>query len=113
MAQSLINSVVNLYDILEVSPLASAAVIKAAYRCLTQLNHPDKHANNSIAIERQAQINGAYAVLSTPEKRLQYDQSLARRSKGFGERRKPASVTATRGPHTNVGTRTFAFRPLA
>ena len=30
------------YDTLEVRPRASAPVIKAAFRCLVQLNHPTK-----------------------------------------------------------------------
>ena len=39
---------VSLYELLEVSPNASAAVIKAAYRCLVQQHHPDKKAGDRI-----------------------------------------------------------------
>lgn len=110
----------NLYELLEVSPRASQAIIKAAYRCLTQLNHPDKHAGTPAAIERQARINTAYAVLSKPVERLRYDQRLGLH--GVVERRNGSLVAAkggagvARGEHpggaADAGTRAFAFRPL-
>ena len=67
---------VSLYEILEVSPLASALVIRAAYRCLAQFNHPDKNPGTDTAIERQSRLNRAYAVLSDPEQRRRYDQEM-------------------------------------
>ena len=65
-----------LYEILEVSPHANAQVIRAAYRCLAQSNHPDKNCGSAAASARQAQLNLAYAVLSDVRRRLRYDQRL-------------------------------------
>ncbi len=53
-----------LYETLEVSPQASPSVIRAAYRCLAQHHHPDKHLNSGDAGQRLAQINFAYSVLA-------------------------------------------------
>jgi DnaJ-class molecular chaperone len=69
-------STTNLYDVLEVSPRACPQVIRAAYRCLTQCNHPDKQGDGQASGERQAQSNAAYAVLSDPARRKRYDQEL-------------------------------------
>jgi curved DNA-binding protein CbpA len=105
---------VTLYEILQVSPRASDLVIKAAYRCLAQANHPDKNAGNDIASERQAQINHAYAVLSNPVNRLRYDQAMDLHER-FVERR--GSGLATAGHSTGVAAnhrvlRAFVFRPF-
>jgi DnaJ-class molecular chaperone len=105
-----------LYDILEVSSNASTVVIRAAYRCLTQANHPDKNPGPgaTVAIERQAQINDAYAVLSDPQKRLRYDRLVGMQDH-FNERR--GSGAAMGGRAKNLGShdqtaRAFVFRPL-
>jgi DnaJ-class molecular chaperone len=62
-----------LYETLEVSPQASPSVIRAAYRCLAQHHHPDKHPNSDDAGQRLAQINFAYSVLADPVKRRRQD----------------------------------------
>ena len=103
-----------LYDLLEVSPFASARVIRAAYRCLAQSSHPDKHGGAPEAIERQAQFNGAYAVLSDPVKRRRYDQTLGLQG-DIRERRgqayfRPGASRETGG--AEAGSRAFIFRPL-
>lgn len=105
---------VTLYETLEVSPHASAPVIKAAYRCLAQFNHPDKKSGSDAAIERQTQINHAYSVLSDLDKRQRYDQTI-KLQKCFIDRR--GSGAATPGSfRPEVGdhqvSRPFAFRPL-
>jgi len=62
------------YAILGVLPTAEDAVIRAAYRALAQLYHPDRFSGISEeAHERMAEINEAYSILSDPEKRKQYD----------------------------------------
>ncbi len=107
---------VSLYEILEVSPLASALVIRAAYRCLAQFNHPDKNPGTDTAIERQSRLNRAYAVLSDPEQRRRYDQTLGPQPL-INERRGSASAGDKPGPAKAAGndesvSRAFAFRPL-
>ena len=103
-----------LYELLEVSPNASAQVIRAAYRCLTQSNHPDKNPGAVAAIERQAQLNNAYAVLSDPRKRRRYDQTTGLPDH-WAERR--GSMTARQGRTPTNGAndatpRAFVFRPF-
>jgi len=61
------------YDDLGVGQQAGAEEIKKAYRKLALKYHPDKNPGNTQAEERFKRINEAYAVLSNPEKRKQYD----------------------------------------
>ena len=69
------------YDILEVSPSADPAEIRASYLKLAREYHPDRvpehltklHAD---AEEKVKQINEAWAVLSDPAKRKNYDLKL-------------------------------------
>ena len=100
-----------LYEVLEVSPTARPAVIRAAYRCLAQEYQPDKNPGDTEAAARMALINHAYAVLIDPLQRVRYDANTAR----AGERRgrgqaanPPKSAPGTQRPNL----RPFAFRPL-
>ena len=66
------------YDTLDVPRNASPDQIKAMYRVLVQLFHPDRlqHVNAAVreyAEERLKRINMAYSVLSDPIKRAKYD----------------------------------------
>ena len=63
----------DLYDALGVSRGASQDEIKKAYRKLVRQYHPDKNPGDKEAEERFKEIQGAYDVLSDPEKRKQYD----------------------------------------
>ncbi len=63
----------NYYKILGVSKDASPEEIKKAFRRLALKYHPDKNRGDKVAEERFKEINEAYAVLSDPEKRRQYD----------------------------------------
>lgn len=66
------------YDNLQVSQLASAEVIRASYRALSQKYHPDKcEVGKLLAESRMKIINEAYAVLSDPEKRRSHDVWIA------------------------------------
>ncbi len=60
------------YDTLGVSAQADAKQIKDAYRQLAFQYHPDKNPGDASA-EKMKKINEAYAVLSNPGKRKDYD----------------------------------------
>ena len=62
------------YQVLGVSESADAADIKKAYRKLAKQYHPDANQNDPKAADRFKEVGEAYAVLSNPEKRKQYDQ---------------------------------------
>ncbi|HET7800247.1 MAG TPA: DnaJ C-terminal domain-containing protein [Humibacillus xanthopallidus] len=61
------------YATLGVPQDADAAVIKKAYRKLARDLHPDHNVGNARAEERFKEIGEAYAVLSDPEQRREYD----------------------------------------
>lgn len=60
----------SLYDTLGVPKGASADELKKAYRRLAREHHPDQGGDEA----RFKEIQGAYDVLSDPDKRKQYDQ---------------------------------------
>ncbi|MBD2354497.1 J domain-containing protein [Tolypothrix sp. FACHB-123] len=75
----------NHYEILKVSPNATQAEIKQAYRRLVKLFHPDS--NQETADKEQIiRINAAYEVLSDTETRLNYDQQLKDNSQKLNSR---------------------------
>jgi curved DNA-binding protein len=61
------------YEILGVSRDASAEELKKAFRRLAMQHHPDRAEDKVAAEAKFKEINEAYAVLSDPEKRKQYD----------------------------------------
>lgn len=62
------------YEVLGVSRGAAEADLKKAYRTLARKYHPDANPGDASAAERFKEISEAYAVLSDPQKRAQYDQ---------------------------------------
>jgi len=62
------------YKVLGVKKDASAAEIKKAYRKLARDNHPDSNPGNQAAEERFKEVSEAYAVLSSADKRKEYDE---------------------------------------
>jgi DnaJ-class molecular chaperone len=61
------------YQVLEVEKEASPQKIKEVYRRLAFQYHPDRNKETPSAVERMKEINEAYAVLSDPKKRSDYD----------------------------------------
>ncbi|MBI1252028.1 MAG: molecular chaperone DnaJ [Alphaproteobacteria bacterium] len=62
------------YEILGVARGADAAALKSAYRKLAMKHHPDQNPGCKVSEDTFKEINEAYAVLSDPEKRAQYDR---------------------------------------
>ncbi len=63
------------YEVLGVERTASEAQIKNAYRKLALKYHPDRNPGSTEAQEKFKEISIAYAVLSDPNKRRQYNVS--------------------------------------
>ena len=61
------------YDLLQISPAATFNEVHRAYRSLALQYHPDRNSTSG-AVSMMAAINEAYAVLSEPSRRRQYDQ---------------------------------------
>ena len=61
------------YQILGLQPTASTEEVTAAYRAAAQAEHPDKGGS----VERMAEINVAYELLSDPQWRVRFDRDRA------------------------------------
>ena len=79
---------VDCYEVLGVPPDATPTEIKAAYRKLAQLWHPDRNPDNPAAVEQFKALQEAYAVLSDERKRTLYDIE-ARTAKSAESARRP------------------------
>jgi DnaJ domain len=65
------------YDLLGLKPNASVQQIRQAYRDLSKLYHPDTtELPDDVATRKFQALNEAYATLSSPEKRLDYDYKI-------------------------------------
>lgn len=62
------------YEVLGVDKNADDAALKKAYRALAKKYHPDMNHGDKEAEKKFKEASEAYAVLSDPEKRRQYDQ---------------------------------------
>lgn len=65
---------IDYYELLGVARDANQNEIKKAYRRLAMEYHPDKNPGDKAAEEKFKEIGEAYAVLSDPQKRAQYDR---------------------------------------
>jgi curved DNA-binding protein CbpA len=99
------------YEILQVSPSASAEVIHAAYRALARAYHPD--VNTSAATpDLMRRVNFAYETLKDPTRRAAYN---LKRTRSMADRRsvtapqsralrpRPLQSSARREPSTDAG----------
>ena len=64
----------SVYEILEVKPDASDEEIKRKYRELAKKYHPDKNNGDDT---KMSELNEAYKMIDTPEKRKEYDSKNA------------------------------------
>jgi DnaJ domain len=91
----------NFYRILQVQPDAPVEIIKASYRTLMQRlrMHPDLGGDHGNA----ALINEAFAVLTNPAKRAEYDRELGRRLRTTGQGQKRAAEATPEPQHNGTG----------
>lgn len=76
----------NLYEVLAISPAATAKDIKRAYRKLAREFHPDHAASpqeKNESTQMFLRIHNAYVTLSDPHDRAQYDVQLWGQVRGF------------------------------
>lgn len=69
-------AMVNYYKVLKVSPGATQAEIKSAYRRLARKMHPDVKGNTEKATHEFAQVTKAYEILSNEQERAYFDRRL-------------------------------------
>ena len=62
------------YEVLGIDKNADDAAIKKAYRALAKKYHPDMNPGDAEAEKKFKEASEAYAILSDPEKKKQYDQ---------------------------------------
>jgi len=67
----------DLYKLLGVAKDASQEEIKKQYRKLSMKYHPDKNPDNKEAENKFKEISAAYAILSDPKKRADYDNPMS------------------------------------
>lgn len=76
----------SLYEVLEISPAATAEDVKRAYRKLAKVFHPDHSASTEEKKQNTRmflRIHNAYVTLSDPHDRAQYDRRLSAQVWGF------------------------------
>lgn len=67
---------VNYYKVLKISPNATTAEIKSAYRRLARKKHPDVNKNSEESAREFSLIAKAYKILSDQQERAFYDKNL-------------------------------------
>ena len=75
----------NFYEVLGISRTAQPAEIKAAFKRLAKVYHPDRNPGNKEAEEAFKTINEAYHTLIHPTKKSQYDFRLYRLTMTYQE----------------------------
>src|SRR5262245_17171603 len=93
------------YTILGLQRDASLDEIKKAYRLLAMRHHPDRTQNNPQDTEIFKAVANAFATLSNPERRAEYDRLLA-----TSERR--SANSRARGTRTTTSDRRRRTNPF-
>lgn len=94
------------YDVLGVSPDASAATIRESYRRLAREYHPDRTVGSAAGGDKMPSINAAYHVLSDPGRRAVYDAE--QRAPSTSSTPRPDGSTMSSSEPSTVGYR-FAY----
>ncbi len=99
------------YSILGISQSATQLEIKAAYRSLAKLHHPDKHGGSPEKERLFKEINEAYSVLSHTDTKFAYDKQFVwqeerRYQPQTQYRRPPPTYAAPRQPYQYAARRT-------
>ncbi|KAJ9542370.1 hypothetical protein OSB04_028876 [Centaurea solstitialis] len=72
----------SLYEVLGIRIGADAKEVKAAYRRLARVLHPDVVGNGDSSADEFMKVQSAYAKITDPQKRADYDRSLVQRRVG-------------------------------
>ncbi len=106
----------NYYDILQVNKNASPEIIEKAYKTLAKKYHPDlqPEPQKKQAEEILKEINEAYEVLSNPEKKKCYDNTLISKenivSNNTKENPNPQTPKDHQTYHTKISKEEIIFR---
>ena len=87
----------NYYQVLNVSPKASNAEIKSAYRRLARKFHPDVNDGAENAAREFAKIAKAYEILGNPQERANYDRLILKQK--YSDEAKNDSLFASENAH--------------
>lgn len=86
---------IDYYKILQVDPGAHPDVVRAAYRVLARLYHPDMEGGSA---EKMIALNNAWAVISDDAMRANYDKSRAALAPRATPSQPSYSTTPARAP---------------
>lgn len=90
---------VNYYKILKISPQATDAEIKSAYRRLARELHPDVNNNSKTATKDFALVAKAYKILGDPQERAYFDKKLLKAQAKYSSIHHTDSVFDSDNPH--------------
>ena len=90
---------VDYYQVLELPAFAPEAEVKAAWRRLAKLHHPDRNPEDPSAAGRFEKIHQAYRVLVDPAQRKLYDEGYSRITRRARPvQQEPSSASSTARP---------------